>query len=84
MMPSPRVSSDKAKSATDVCYELFCAEGVHRDEVRRAVAERFLVPMLKNVHKLVLVDFFVHHVGHMMETVTAKLGKVRVQYQSSS
>jgi DNA-dependent protein kinase catalytic subunit len=75
MTLSPRVSSDKAKSATNVCYELFCADGVHSDEVRRAVAERFLVPMLKNVHKLVLLDFFVHHIGHMMGTLTAKLGK---------
>ena len=62
--------------AADVAFDLFCDESRHRDEVRCAFVVRVCAPILRNVPRPAVTEFFAAHIAYMIKSLTSKLNKV--------
>ena len=68
-----RLPVEKHKVAVEVAYQIFSAEDRYSKEIRRSALERVCIPLLRSVKQDALIDFFLAHVKHLVDTIQIKL-----------
>ena len=73
------LSASNAKAAVDVAYRIFTDETGYPAEARRAAGERVCLPLLRSCDLAALREFFLDHIGQIMQVLEANLSKVSCQ-----
>lgn len=71
-----RLNPTEAKTAIDSVYKMLTNEHGYPPEARRAAGERVCLPLLRSCDLAALREFFLDHIGEIMQVLEANLTKV--------